>query len=172
MVLKKHFGTKNVASCDGGYRQARRQFIEFNLLLFLVRFTMKRVLVISALCAPLFAFSAEITISCIGAESDDCPVVVDVNLDGERLVGKFAARPSPTSPVQEGRLFWCSGTTFSGPGWSSGEECTVYGRYRILNGELTKRQMADALLTFDVYRKHTMCQNDVKTGRPVCRPLP
>lgn len=121
---------------------------------------MKRALSTIALLVPLVASAGDIAISCIGPESDDCPVAVDVRLELEKLVATFwAAGKSQT-------LNWCSGSTFSAPHWSS-MECNVWGDFRVINGELTKRQLAEGAVSFEIRRLHTFCTVDL-SGKPVC----
>lgn len=123
---------------------------------------MKRMLSAMALVIPFVASAGEISVTCIGPESDDCPVAVDVRLEIEKLVATFNAGDKAE------RLSWCGGTTFSAPRWSSGECSAVWGDFRVVNGELTKRQLAEGAISFEIRRLHTFCSVDL-TGKPVCQ---
>lgn len=133
---------------------------------------MKRFIAAATLVAACgYTHAADVTVTCIGAESDDCPVAVDVNLNFEQLIGRFENRPIPNGPVEITRLYWCSGTTFSEPRWST-QQCTTFGRFRVVKGDLTKRQLADGKLAFEVVKLHTYCRNDEITKRPICTANP
>lgn len=50
---------------------------------------MKSTMAVLALCLPVLAQAGELSLSCVGAESNQCPVAVDVSLDRERLTAQF-----------------------------------------------------------------------------------
>lgn len=134
---------------------------------------MKRVLIALALCASLFAGAAEVNISCIGPESDDCPMVVDLNPDMDALIASFDGKRNVDGSVERLSLTWCAPfTTGSEPlQWLSDPSyttCAVNGKSRPLNGELTKRQMAQASLVFETRRSQVNC-NDRPIG---CTAIP
>lgn len=109
---------------------------------------MKRTVAALALCLPVFVEAAEMSISCIGAESNDCAVAIDVTLDRERLTAQFVQRTSGGGSAVS-NLGWC-GSEFSGLGrWDSDGGCVTTGKYRILNGGLTKQQLADGAMRFE-----------------------
>jgi len=119
---------------------------------------MKRVVSAFALCLPVLAQSGELSISCIGAESSSCPVAVDVTLDRERLTAQFAQKDS-SGNYAIGVLGWC-GDTLSGRGrWDTDRGCVTSGKFRVLNGELTKQQLAEGTMLFEIHTVVAMCSS-------------
>jgi len=119
---------------------------------------MKQVFATFALCMPVLAQSGELSISCIGAETNSCPVAVDVTLDRERLIAKFSQKDSSGNHAI-GILGWC-GDAISGHGrWDSDGGCGTTGKFRVLNGELTKQQLADGTMQFEIHTIMAMCSS-------------
>lgn len=136
---------------------------------------MKRLLTALVLCAPFFAGAAEVTIACVGPESDDCPIAVDLNADMEALVATFDGPRKPDGSVERVALAWASIFTLFGnaplqwlPASSAGP---LHGKSRPLNGELTKRQMAQANLVIETIRNQALCRLDEETPRCAATPL-
>lgn len=129
---------------------------------------MKRLISAVALCLPLFASAGELSISCIGEESASCPVVVDVTLRQERLTAEFqmatvAGGPSTTT------LNFCgyqgSAANIYYGEWVANQKCVVGGKFRVLNGELTKQQLADGVMKFEIHTGMAYCDNSMGFAR-------
>jgi len=125
---------------------------------------MKSILAALLLCAPLLASAADLSIFCIGPDSDDCPMAVEVNLSNEALVASINQARADGS-VERVDLAWCDhGFSIMGNipySWAplSPSLCTRSGRHRAINGELTKRQMAEAGVTFSTRRVQAGCSS-------------
>lgn len=126
-----------------------------------------------ALCTPILGSAAELTISCIGTESDTCPVKVEAKLSSERLLA-YLQFPKPGGGT-EGVLFgWCGPQTsggFSTPGgWSRDSTgCNGTGVFQVINGEFTKRQLADSYIVFESRKTEGFCGGD---KAPLCQIYP
>ncbi|EJE54137.1 hypothetical protein PMI14_00968 [Acidovorax sp. CF316] len=124
---------------------------------------MKRILAALALCAPLIAGAADLDISCLGPESDDCPMAVNLNPDMEALFAFFDGQRNGDGSVGRVAFLWCTPFTLMGNAplqWldaSSTTTCALTGKSRPINGELTKRQMAQAALVFETRRSQVYC---------------
>jgi hypothetical protein len=121
----------------------------------------QHLLVFFALCTPLLASAAELTISCIGPESDHCPVKVEARLSEERLVA-YLQFPQPSGGTQGAVFGWCgpqSSGAFSTPGgWSRDSTgCKGTGVFQVINGEFTKRQLADSYIVFESRKTEGFC---------------
>ncbi len=132
---------------------------------------MKRMLIALAFWASSLAGAAEVTLACIGPESDDCPMALNLNADMEALVATFDGprKPDGSGGMERVTLAWTSlhftlfggGTVLQwGPGTSA---IALYGTSRPLNGELTKRQMAQAAIVFETIRHQASCRLDDTT---------
>lgn len=137
---------------------------------------MKCLLVALALCAPLIAGAAELEISCIGQDSDDCPMAVNLNPNMEALVASFDGQRNADGSVERVYLTWCTPYSVSSEPlqWLSDPSyttCALSGRSRPVNGELTKRQMAQASLVLETRRSQVHCssagQSAVCTSTPL-----
>ncbi len=129
---------------------------------------MNRLLTALALCIPLYVSAAGLTISCIGPESDDCPVA-----DSEALLATFLTRKEDGT-FERNEVSWCTGFNIGGSGpyrWLplSQGPCTLDGRHRILNGELTKRQLAESSIAFSTRRYEAFCNTVYDT---LCKEYP
>lgn len=128
----------------------------------------QHLLVFFALCTPLLASAAELTISCIGPESDHCPVKVEARLSEERLVA-YLQVPQPSGGTQGAVFGWCgpqSSGAFSTPGgWSRDSTgCKGTGVFQVINGEFTKRQLADSYIVSNPARRRASALE----ARPPC----
>lgn len=127
---------------------------------------MNRVLTALALCAPLIAGAAELDISCIGPESDDCPVTVDVVLERETLVASFYQRQADGT-LQREEAFWCRGMGVESPyrwlhpAWGI---CEPTASFRVLGGEFSKRQLAQAGIVFSTRQVQSLCGGGFDTA--------
>lgn len=123
--------------------------------------------------------AGKLRIACIGPESDDCPVSVDVKLQGDGLLASFypAPRGVGATPVL---VEWCSGFSVTGDSplrwWSSkGSPCPLWGTSRPVNGELTKRELAEGYVTFETRTMEALCQfrsSSPTNNPPICAKLP
>lgn len=138
---------------------------------------MKCMLIAFALWASSFAGAAEVTLACIGPDSEDCPMALNLNADMESLVATFNGPRKPDGSVERVSLAWTSlyftpfggGTILQwGPSTSA---IALYGKSRPLNGELTKRQMAQAAIVFETIRYQASCRLDDQTPRCAATPL-
>ncbi|MDZ7863398.1 hypothetical protein [Acidovorax sp.] len=123
---------------------------------------MKRLLLSLALCAPMLASAATISLSCIGPVSDDCPMAADVTLDREALYIEFSV-PKAGGGFELGTLGWCG---VGSQDWGPGKECYQQGTYRVLNGELTKRQLGQNHVYFKTRKVLAGCGYPL--GVPQC----
>ena len=128
--------------------------------------------VLALCCMPLLASAADITISCIGPESDDCPVAVDVVLHRETFVASFDQRAADGKWLQRQEVFWCKGMGVDSPyrwlhpAWGI---CEPSGTFRTLNGEFTKRQLAENGVSFSTRQVQARCEPGY-LSRPSCGP--
>lgn len=79
---------------------------------------MKRTFAILFLAAPLLAAAGTLSIKCIGPESDNCPVSIDVSLVDEKFQAEYLIKSSVGFEV--GSLGWCEriqGTGSRSVGW-------------------------------------------------------
>lgn len=134
---------------------------------------MNRLLTALALCVPLYASAADLTISCIGPESDDCPVAVDVVTDSEAFIATFLTRKEDGT-FERNEVSWCTGFNIGGGGpyrWLplSQGPCFLSGRHRTVNGELTKRQLAESSISFSTQRYEALCNTAYDT---MCKEYP
>lgn len=121
---------------------------------------MKRTIAALALCLPLLAQAGELSISCIGAESRNCLVAIDVTPYRERFTAQFVQK-TPTGGSVASTLGWC-GSDVSGLGrWDSDGGCVATGKFRILNGALTKQQLADSAMRFEIHALMALCHNGI-----------
>lgn len=132
---------------------------------------MKLLLLAVLMSWSTIAAAGEVSFSCIGAESDDCPMNVDVTLDDERLnVSGYVNlhQPNPDRFV----LHWCSAKGTAGTpsyipaGWRPVDGCYEKGTFRVLNGELSKRQLATANVFFEVRKSLGLCS--LPDNKPKC----
>lgn len=134
---------------------------------------MKSTMAVLALCLPVLAQAGELSLSCVGAESNHCPVAVDVTLDRERLTAQYV-QGMPGSEQAVVTLGWC-GDTASGRGrWDTDRGCVTTGKFRVLNGELTRQQLADGAMQFEIHALMAMCQKSAAFSHcsVVARPAP
>ncbi len=123
-------------------------------------------------CLSFAANAGQISFTCIGQESDDCPVTVEVTLDNEMLL--VNGRDVAAAPVEvRHTFFWCSERGLPGQpayvskGWKTGlANCNEKGTFRVLNGELTKRQLADADMLFEIRKNVAYCYSPSR--QPTC----
>lgn len=129
---------------------------------------MKRSIAAVALCFPLFASAGELSISCIGEESTNCPVVVDVTLRQERLTAEFQVGTT-AGGFSTTTLNFCgyegSAANIYHGEWVANQKCVVGGRFRVLNGELTKQKLADGAMRFEIHTGMAYCDNSTGTAR-------
>lgn len=129
---------------------------------------MKRLILAATLCFPLFASAGELSISCLGAESSNCPVVVDVTLRQERLTAEFQVG-APGGGSSTTTLNFCgyegSAANIYYGEWVASQKCVVGGKFRVLNGELTKQQLADGVIRFEIHTGMAYCDNSVGVAR-------
>ncbi len=121
---------------------------------------MKRLLFALALCAASPCFAGTLKIACIGPESGDCPVAVDATLDTERLSVSFITGPARADGTHATvKTGWC-GPSRDRPkgGWGFSEQgCAELGTFRVVNGELTKRQLAQGQVQFGIFSPMAIC---------------
>lgn len=129
---------------------------------------MKRLLILLAAGAAMQVSAAELTLSCIGPESDDCPVAVDATLQTERLSASFRLGSTGTTPNRV-VLDFCTGSATSGAGWYA-DICVSSGTHRVLNGELTKRQLAEGAIIFETRKTQAVCllNGSQANAKPIC----
>lgn len=129
---------------------------------------MKRSICAVALCLPLFALAGELSISCMGEESPNCPVVVDVTLRQERLTAEFQVG-TPAGGSTTTTLNFCgyegSAANIYYGHWVANQKCVVGGKFRVLNGELTKQQLADGVMRFEIHTVMASCDNSLGPAR-------
>lgn len=129
---------------------------------------MKRLISAVALCLPLLAWAGELSISCIGEESASCPVVVDVTLRQERLTAEFqvatAAGGTSTTTLNFCGYPGSAANIYYGE-WVAHQKCVVGGKFRVLNGELTKQQLADGVMRFEIHTGMAYCDNSIGSAR-------
>jgi len=123
---------------------------------------MKRLIAAVALCFPLFASAGQLSISCIGAESSNCPIAIDATLRQERLTAQFLVR-NEGGGYTTSTLGFCgyegsAGSLHRGE-WIAGSRCNVSGVFRVVNGELTKQQLADGAIQFEIQTPMAFCGN-------------
>ena len=119
---------------------------------------MKRTFAMFFMAVPLWASAGTISIRCIGPESDNCPIAIDATLSQERLTTQFLLR-TPSGGFAANVLAWC-GADGSGVGqWVTGGGCVTSGKFRVLNGELTKQQLADGSIQFEMHAPMAFCGN-------------
>lgn len=75
---------------------------------------MKSTMAVLALCLPVLAQAGELSLSCVGAESNHCPVAVDVTLDRERLTAQYV-QGMPSGEQAVVTLGWCGDTASGTP---------------------------------------------------------
>ena len=128
----------------------------------------KRLIFAVALCLPLLASAGELSISCIGEESASCPVVVDVTLRQERLTAEFqvaaAAGGASTATLNFCGYEGSAANIYYGE-WVANQKCVVGGNFRVLNGELTKQQLADGVMKFEIHTVMAYCDNSLGLAR-------
>lgn len=129
---------------------------------------MKRLISAVALGLPLLACAGELSISCIGEESAICPVVVDVTLRQERLTAEFqvatAAGGTSTTTLNFCGYEGSAANIYYGE-WVANNKCVVGGKFRVLNGELTKQQLADGVMRFEIHTVMAYCDNSTGSAR-------
>ncbi|MBB6559088.1 hypothetical protein HNP48_001752 [Acidovorax soli] len=118
---------------------------------------MKRLLFAFALCTPLLASAGQLEFSCIGPDAPDCPLAIDATFENERLTVAYVTGPAinlnhPTTTVGYCAISpWNSHVAWTPAG------CYETGTYRIINGELTKLQVAKAMVTFEWHQRAGFC---------------
>ncbi|MFN9473019.1 hypothetical protein [Acidovorax sp.] len=128
----------------------------------------KRCISALALCLPLLALAGELSISCVGEESPNCPVVVDVTLRQERLTAEFqvgAAAGGSTATILNFCGYEGSAANIYYGEWVANQKCVVGGKFRVLNGELTKQQLADGAMRFEIHTVMAFCDNSLGSAR-------
>ena len=118
---------------------------------------MKRTFAIFFLAAPLLAAAGTLSIKCIGPESDNCPVSIDVSLVDEKFQAEYLIKSSVGFEV--GSLGWCEriqGTGSRSVGWEP-HACYTTGNFRVVNGELTMRQLAAGSISFTMTKLKAFC---------------
>ncbi len=121
---------------------------------------MKRLLIALALCAASPCFAGTLKIACIGPESGDYPVAIDATLDTERLSVSFITGPARADGTHATvKTGWC-GPSRDRPkvGWGISEQgCAEAGTFRVVNGELTKRKLAQGQVQFGIFSPMAIC---------------
>lgn len=118
---------------------------------------MKRLLLALSLTLPLFATAGTLKISCIGAEVSDCPVAVDVTLANESLTAAIVTGLKPDNTYITTTFGWCGPTAYIEKGYWSLKSCNTTGSFRVIDGEYTKRQLAEGIIQFGVYKPLALC---------------
>lgn len=86
------------------------------------------------------AIAATSTVSCKGAYSQDCPIVVEMQLNQEAVYLEAANNFS---------MHWCNG-------WNN-LECYLTGTYKVIDGEITLRQMFENNATIKTKKVSVQC---------------
>lgn len=129
------------------------------------RESMKHFLSSLVLLAPMFATAGTLSIKCIGAESENCPVTVDVTLFNEKLQTEFLIKSSVGNEV--GSLGWCErieGTGARSVGWEP-RACYTTGTFRVVDGSLTMKQLATGSISFTLTQLKAFCAESSGTAK-------
>ncbi len=114
-------------------------------------------ILLAVLSLPLFATAGTIRIACIGPEVADCPVTVDVTLATESLTAAVVTGMRDNTTYTSTSFGWCGPSSHIAKGYWSSKSCTETGSFRVINGEYTKRQLAQGIIQFGVYRPLAVC---------------
>lgn len=133
---------------------------------------MKNILCTLAISAATLASAGEVAFSCIGPDSDDCSIRVDATISNERLTAMLSTGERPGDVDSTETLGWCGPgdvQTNGYAGWFKFPECHTVGNFRVINGELTKRQLAEGKVTFIFTKVAGICNTTSSTDKkPQC----
>lgn len=118
---------------------------------------MKNPILLAVFSLPLFATAGTIKIACIGPEVADCPVAVDVTLVRESLTAAVVNGMRDQTTYTSTSFGWCGPNSYIDKGYWSSKSCNETGTFRVINGEYTKRQLAEGIIQFGVYRPLALC---------------